>query len=161
LGNPCDSQKTGGVTLGYALVPAIEKAEQAGVCLATVRRSNHFGIAGYLVVMATRRGLGGMAMTDSSPLLLDMATSTVAYGKLEVARWAHTPIPLGWAVDNRGLPTTIPYAARFLTPLDGAPGALSFPARGPNRPAGIGHPLMAWRIDAFRASEEFSAPSGR
>jgi len=109
---------------GQALAPkamarCIEKAEATGICLASVRRSNHFGIAGYYVVMATRRGLGGMAMTNSSPLVvptfgrfprlgtnpiafgvptgdgpplvLDMATSTVAYGKLEVARRARSP----------------------------------------------------------------------
>jgi LDH2 family malate/lactate/ureidoglycolate dehydrogenase len=137
---------------GQALAPramarCIEKAQQSGICLTTVRRSNHFGIAGYYVVMATKRGLGGMAMTNSSPLVvptfgryprlgtnpialgvptgdgpplvLDMATSTVAYGKLEVARRANAAIPLGWAVDDRGLPTTDPHAAQFLTPLGG------------------------------------------
>ncbi|HEY7036460.1 MAG TPA: Ldh family oxidoreductase [Thermomicrobiales bacterium] len=201
---------------GQALAPramarCIEKAELSGLCLTTVRRSNHFGVAGYYVVMATKRGLGGMAMTNSSPLVvptfgryprlgtnpialgvptgdgpplvLDMATSTVAYGKLEVARRAAASIPLGWAVDDRGLPTTDPHAAQFLTPLGGdratsghkgyglavfvdvfcgplAGGAWSrlvSGARGADKPSGIGHTFMAWRIDAFRDPDEFSA----
>jgi LDH2 family malate/lactate/ureidoglycolate dehydrogenase len=194
-----------------AMARCIEKAEQTGICLTTVRRSNHLGIAGYYVVMATKRGLGGMAMTNSSPLVvptfgrdprlgtnpialgvptgdgpplvLDMATSTVAYGKLEVARRANVSIPSGWAVDDRGLPTTDPHAAQFLTPLGGdratsghkgyglgvfvdvfcgplASGAWSrlvSGARGADKPSGIGHAFMAWRIDAFREPEEFYA----
>jgi LDH2 family malate/lactate/ureidoglycolate dehydrogenase len=189
----------------------IEKAEQSGICLTTVRRSNHFGIAGYYALMAAKRGLGGMAMTNSSPLvvptfgsvpmlgtnpiafavptgdgpplLLDMATSTVAYGKLEVARRANKPIPLGWAVDERGIPTTDPHAAQFLTPLGGdrstsgqkgyglavmvdvfcgplgggAWSSLVSGAVGPDKPSGTGHSFIAWRIDAFRDPEEFYA----
>jgi L-2-hydroxycarboxylate dehydrogenase (NAD+) len=200
---------------GQSLAPramerCIAKAEATGICLTTVRRSNHFGIAGYYVVMATRRGLGGMAMTNSSPLVvptfgrfprlgtnpiaigvptgdgpplvLDMATSTVAYGKLEIARRANTPIPLGWPVDDRGIPTTDPHAARFLTPLGGdratsghkgyglavlvdvfcgplggAWSTLVSGTRGPDKPSGIGHAFMAWRIDAFRDPVEFYA----
>jgi LDH2 family malate/lactate/ureidoglycolate dehydrogenase len=201
---------------GQALAPqamtrTIEKAEHSGICLTTVRSSNHFGIAGYYAMMAAKRGLGGMAMTNSSPLvvptfgsvpmlgtnplafavptgdgpplLLDMATSTVAYGKLEVARRANKPIPLGWAVDDRGIPTTDPHAAQFLTPLGGerstsghkgyglavmvdvfcgplgggAWSRLVSGAVGPNKPAGTGHAFIAWRIDAFRDPEEFHA----
>lgn len=201
---------------GQALAPramerTIAKAEQSGICLTSVRGSNHFGIAGYYAMMAAKRGLGGMAMTNASPLvvptfgaepmlgtnpigfavptgdgpplLLDMATSTVAWGKLEVARRANAPIPLGWAVDDRGLPTTDPHAARFLTPLGGerstsgqkgyglavmvdvlcgplgggAWSRLVSGAAGPTKPSGTGHSFLAWRIDAFREPEEFYA----
>lgn len=194
-----------------AMIRTIDKAEQSGICLTTVRSSNHFGIAGFYALMAAKRGLGGMAMTNSSPLvvptfgsvpmlgtnplafavptgdglplLLDMATSTVAYGKLEVARRANKPIPLGWAVDDLGIPTTDPHAARFLTPLGGdrptsgqkgyglsvmvdvfcgplgggAWSRLVSGAVGPDNPSGTGHAFIAWRIDAFRDPGEFYA----
>ncbi len=84
------------------------------------------------------------------------------------------------------MPTTDPFAARWLTPLGGARetsghkgyglgvvvdvlcgplagaawGAHVLGARGPNRPANVGHTFMAWRIDAFRDPEEFFADLG-
>ena len=206
---------------GFGLVMAprvmqccIAKAEETGLCLATVRHSNHFGIAGAYSLMAARRGLSVMAMTNASPLVvptfgaqpmlgtnplavavptsadgstsplvLDMSTSAVAWGKIEVARRAGAPIPLGWAVDESGAPTTDPFAARWLTPLGGvretsghkgyglgtvvdvlcgplagaAWGTHVLGSRGPDRPANVGHTFMAWRIDAFRDPEEFFA----
>ena len=192
-----------------AMARCIDKAEQSGLCFATVRRSNHFGIAGAYALMATRRGLGGIAMTNASPLVvpvfgaeaklgtnpiaiavptgvgpddpplvLDMATSAVAWGKIEIARRNGTDIPLGWAVDDDGMPTTDPFAARWLTPLGGERahkgyalatmvdvlcGPLAGSAwsahvagsRGPELPASIGHAFLAWRIDAFRDPAAF------
>ena len=197
-----------------AMERCIDKAEETGICLATVGHSNHFGIAGAYALMAARRGLGGMAMTNAStlvvptfgtqpmlgtnpiaiavptstkgtspPLVLDMSTSAVAWGKIEIARRAGSSIPLGWAVDDGGVPTTDPFAARWLTPLGGARetsghkgyglgvvvdilcgplagaawGAHVLGSRGPDRPANVGHTFMAWRIDAFRDPEEFFA----
>jgi LDH2 family malate/lactate/ureidoglycolate dehydrogenase len=52
-----------------------------------------------------------------------MATTTVAVGKLTIASRWKKPIPAGWALDERGQPTTDPVAAlrhRLLTPLGGA-----------------------------------------
>ncbi len=200
-----------------AMERCIAKAEETGLCLATVGHSNHFGIAGAYALMAARHGLGGMAMTNAStlvvptfgaqpmlgtnpiavavptspdgatpPLVLDMSTSAVAWGKIEVARRAGSQIPLGWAVDEAGVPTTDPFAARWLTPLGGpretsghkgyglglivdllcgplagaAWGAHVLGSRGPNRPANVGHAFMAWRIDAFRDLDEFFADLG-
>lgn len=194
-----------------AMQRTIAKAGAAGLCLTTVRRSNHFGIAGHYALMAARRGLGGMAMTNASPLVvptfgahamlgtnpiafavptgdgpplvLDMSTSAVAWGKIEIARRANAPIPLGWALDEQGQPTTDSHAVRALTPLGGEPATsghkgyglavmvdvLCGPlagaawsshvsgARGPNREATIGHTFMAWRIDAFRDPADFFA----
>src|SRR5256886_6369136 len=58
-----------------------------------------------------------------APFVLDMATTTVAVGKLVVAsRWGK-PIPAGWALDDRGRPTTDPMVAlkhRLLSPLGGS-----------------------------------------
>lgn len=197
-----------------AMAACIAKAEATGICMATVRASNHFGIAGAYARMAADRGLGGIAMTNASPLVvptfgsvpmlgtnpiafavprsdsgdppplvIDLATSTVAWGKIEVARRANSPIPLGWALDEDARPTTDPHAARYLTPLGGerltgghkgyalatmvdvlcgplAGAAWSVRisgARGDDVAAGIGQFFLAWRIDAFRDRGAFFA----
>lgn len=130
-----------------AMERCIAKALETGICMATVRRSNHFGIAGTYALMAAEQGLGGMAMTNSSaivvptfsrepmlgtnplafavptgglPFCLDMSTATVAFGKIEMARRAGIPIPAGWGLDDDGRATTDPDAVRGLTPLGGA-----------------------------------------
>ena len=195
-----------------AMRRCIEKARETGLCMATVRHSNHFGIAGYYAMMALEEGLCGVAMTNATPLVIptfarepylstapiavaipagrerpivvDLATSTVAWGKIEIARREEKPIPWGWALDAEGNITTDPFAAVALTPLGAtrelgshkgyalalvvevlcgqlAGAAWSRYVAGsrtvPPRPANIGHAFMAWRIDAFRPEEEFLA----
>jgi len=106
-----------------AMARCIEKARESGICMATVRDSNHFGIAGHYALMAARQGMAGMAMTNSGslaaptfgaramlgtnpialaaptgpdgadPFVMDLSTATVAWGKIEVARRARKPIP--------------------------------------------------------------------
>jgi LDH2 family malate/lactate/ureidoglycolate dehydrogenase len=106
----------------------------AGVC--SIRNSNHFGIAGYYAEMAARRGMIGIAMTNTAALgvptfarevmfgtnpiafaapgmggdlfSLDMATTTVTRGKIEVAAREGESIPPGWAVGTGGLTTADP-----------------------------------------------------
>lgn len=196
----------------WAMSACVDKAEASGLAMVTVRHSNHFGIAGYYAMMAASRGLIGMAMTNAGaqvvpaygrhpmfgtnplavavpagrerPFLLDMATSVVSWGKIEIARREKRAMPLGWALDSRGAPTTDPEAADLLLPLgsDGERGAhkgygltalvdiLCGPLAGaafgplvagmrtqPPRPSGIGHFFAAWRPDAFRPLEEFRA----
>lgn len=113
---------------------AIEKAEKAGVGLVAVRNSNHYGIAGYYAMMALAHDFIGISMTNATPMVvptfrregilgsnpisvavpagskrpfvLDMATSVVPRGKLEVYARRGLDIPQGWAVDEKGLPTT-------------------------------------------------------
>lgn len=117
----------------------ITKAKENGVAMASVRRSNHFGIAGYYAMMALRENLIGIAMTNTSPVVvptfssqsvlgtnpiaaavptdkeppwvLDMATSTVPLGKLEVYSRQGRKVPLCWAVDETGKPTDNPNLA--------------------------------------------------
>lgn len=117
-----------------AMERAIQKAEELGTGFATVRNSNHFGIAGYYSMMALEHDCIGISMTNAAvlvvptfgrdamlgtnpisvaapageerPFVLDMATSTVPRGKLEVYRRLEKPIPLGWATDETGEPTT-------------------------------------------------------
>lgn len=192
-----------------AMARCLAKAEASGLCFATVRQSNHFGIAGYYALMAARRQLCGLAMTNASPLVMpthgaearlgtnpiafaaptgdgpplvvDMATSTVAWGKIEVARRAGAPLPRGWAVDAAGRPATDATAARWLMPLGGETatgghkgyclavlvdvlcGPLAGAAwsahvagsRAAPAAADIGHTFVAWRIDLFREPAEF------
>jgi L-2-hydroxycarboxylate dehydrogenase (NAD+) len=115
---------------------AMDMAEKAGSGWVSVRNTNHFGIAGYYVLKALERDLIGWAMTNSTmlvaplwgaermlgtnpiaiafpgkeepPIVVDMATSAAAYGKIEIARRRGEPIPEGWAIDSQGRPTTNP-----------------------------------------------------
>ena len=112
---------------------AIEKARQVGAGFVTVRNSNHYGIAGYYAMMALEHDCIGMSMTNAAvlvvptfgrdavlgtnpisvaapageerPFVLDMATSTVPRGKLEVYDRQEKPLPMGWATDAQGVPT--------------------------------------------------------
>jgi L-2-hydroxycarboxylate dehydrogenase (NAD+) len=117
-----------------AMQQAIQKAQDLGVGFVTVRNSNHYGIAGYYAMMALEHDCIGISMTNAAvlavptfgrdamlgtnpiavaapagqerPFVLDMATSTVPRGKLEVYHRLEKPIPLGWATDEAGTPTT-------------------------------------------------------
>jgi len=117
---------------------AMEKALAAGSGWVSVRNTNHFGIAGYYVLQALERDLIGWAMTNTTKLVaplwgaermlgtnpiaiafpgleepaivIDMATTAAAYGKIEIARRAGKPIPTGWAIDRAGATTTDPNA---------------------------------------------------
>ncbi len=113
-----------------AMSLAIEKAERSGVGFVSVRNSNHYGIAGYYSEMAAKKGLIGISTTNSAPLvvptfgreallgtnpisfaiplsdrdpiLVDMATSVVSRGKIEVYNRLGKKLPSGWAVDENG-----------------------------------------------------------
>lgn len=134
-----------------AMALAIEKTQRHGLAAVAVRRSTHFGAAGHYVAMAAEHGLMAMATTNTEaasvipaggrdarfgtnpiafaapsargqPFLLDMATSTVALGKLMVHAYRGERIPHGWAVDPDGRDTDDPrigYDARRATPLGG------------------------------------------
>jgi L-2-hydroxycarboxylate dehydrogenase (NAD+) len=128
-----------GLVIGpWANAVAMEKAVAAGTGWVSVCNTNHYGIAGYYVMKAVERDLIGWSMTNTTrgvaplwgaermfgtnpiaigfpagtepPVILDMATSTVAYGKIEIAVREGEPIPLGWAIDRDGRPTTDPRA---------------------------------------------------
>lgn len=117
-----------------AMEIAIEKARQVGSGWVAVQNSNHFGIAGYHSMLALEHDMIGFAMTNASPLVaptfskskylgtnpisvaipanqqpplvIDMATTSVANGKLEVLQRKNKPMPEGWAQDEQGNPTT-------------------------------------------------------
>ncbi|HWL00601.1 MAG TPA: Ldh family oxidoreductase [Parapedobacter sp.] len=122
------------VAAPYAMEIAMEKARQYGSGWVAIRNSNHFGIAGYHALKAAAQDMIGYAVTNASPLVaptfsterllgtnpicyafpagkyppvvVDMATSAAANGKLEVAGRAGRPIPEGWALSADGRATT-------------------------------------------------------
>lgn len=129
----------------WAMELAIAKARQAGVGFVTMHHTNHFGAASYYPAQALPHQLIGIAMTNAGglviptfarepligtnplaiaipsgrerPFVLDMACSTVAWGKVEIAQRDEKLMPLGWALDAEGDPTQDPFAARYLLPL--------------------------------------------
>src|SRR5215813_8221983 len=115
---------------------AMGMAEKYGTGWVSVCNTNHFGIAGFYPLQALERDLIGWAMTNSTklvaplwgaermlgtnpiaiafpgheepPIVIDMATSAVAYGKIEIALRKKQPVPKGWIVDKEGRNTTSP-----------------------------------------------------
>jgi len=197
-----------------AMRACVDKARAGGAGFATVRHSNHFGIAGYYAMMALEHDMIGVASTIASrqvvpthgrelllgtnpisvaipagqerPFILDMATTTVARGKLEIAAREGRTIPAGWAVDRASVTTTDPVRGMegamlplggFGTELGGHKGyglglmveilcgVLAGAAFGrqvpswaePPRPSNVGHFFGALRVDLFRPLAEFKA----
>ena len=130
----------GQVIAERAMRMAIAKAKEFGVGTVAVRNSNHFGTLMYYTRLATLEGCiafmtsnGGKAMAPwggaknkivgtnpwsiaapggaCPPLMLDMANTGVARGKIYLARQRHEKIPFGWALDAEGAPTDDPAAA--------------------------------------------------
>ncbi|TAK20453.1 MAG: Ldh family oxidoreductase [Chloroflexota bacterium] len=131
---------------------AIERGKQYGMAGVALKHSTHCGAMAYYAIRAISHGLIGWATTNAGinmvptggtkklvgnnpfamavptnrewPMVLDMATSVVAGGKLDVARSKGESIPLGWARDADGNPTTDPLAARAgsLEPVGGPKG---------------------------------------
>lgn len=117
-----------------AIQEAISRAQAEGLALVGVCNSHHFGAAAYHLEPVARTGLIGIAMgngpaampvaggtrpllgtnplaaafprADAAPLVMDFALSEVARGNLMVAAQKSEPIPLGWALDEQGQPTT-------------------------------------------------------
>ncbi|XP_067935442.1 uncharacterized oxidoreductase YjmC-like isoform X2 [Watersipora subatra] len=125
----------GCVVGNYAMGIAIAKAKETGVGWVAANNSNHYGIAGMYSLQATEQGLIGFSFTNTSPFLvptrskerffgtnpitcaapsanpedpfvLDMATTAVAQGKVEVARRTEKDVPIGWGTDASGASST-------------------------------------------------------
>ncbi|MGZ3763251.1 MAG: Ldh family oxidoreductase [Mucilaginibacter sp.] len=138
------------VVAPFAMQVAIDKASQYGSGWVAVRNSNHFGIAGYHALMAAKKDMIGFAMTNASPLvsptysserllgtnpmcyvfpagkyppvIVDMATSAAANGKLEIAQRLGKQVPEGWIQDKEGKSSIDPHALKSggaLLPLGG------------------------------------------
>ena len=129
----------GQLTGEQAMNLAIDKARQFAAGIVSVRHGFHFGAAGRYARQAADAGCVGIAMCNTRPLMpapggadrvvgnnplaisvpadgeipivLDMATSEAAMGKIRMAEKANQPIPPTWAVTAQGLPTTNPAEA--------------------------------------------------
>ena len=129
----------GHVLAKLAAEEAIKRAKKHGIGAVGVRMSNHFGTCMYYTLMGARQGCvmmltsnGGPAMAPwggrkkivgtnpwsiaapagkHAPFVVDMANTGVARGKIYLARNKRQKIPLGWAIDADGVPTTDPQAA--------------------------------------------------
>lgn len=128
----------------YGMNVAIDLARKYGTSAVSVTGSNHFGTCAHYLKMATDAGMIAFVWTincvnimapwggterqlgnnpfgiaapcaTKAPVLLDMATSVVARGKIVMARKTHTPIPDTWALDKNGNKTTDPEAAYWGT----------------------------------------------
>jgi LDH2 family malate/lactate/ureidoglycolate dehydrogenase len=123
---------------------ATEMAAASGAAAVGVRHSTHFGAAAFFALQASRRGYAAFAFTNADalvkaygageaffgtnplcfsapidgedPFCLDMATSRVSWNKVMNKRRGQEPMPVGWACDGDGEPTTDPGRARMLEP---------------------------------------------
>lgn len=195
----------GQVVANTAMNLAIERAKKFGLGAVSVRNSNHFGTAMYFTLKAARQGCIGFIATNASPamppwggrsksvgtnpwswaapagdhppMVLDIANTAVARGKIHLARQKGEPIPLGWALDQEGVPTSDPDAALagvtlpmaghkgfgIAIMMDVLAGVLSGSAFGSNvagpfqseRPGQVGHFMLALNIEAFMPLDEF------
>jgi LDH2 family malate/lactate/ureidoglycolate dehydrogenase len=156
---PVSAVVDGGGGLGhvpghFAMSTVIQKAKTVGMAAAVVRRSAHYGAAGFYTLMAANAGLIGISTTSASgiqvaptfgkqarlgtdpwsfaapsadgvPFLLDMATTTVAAGRIRNKANEGLPTPDGWVLDRDGRPSNDPLVAKekggFLTSLGGSP----------------------------------------
>jgi len=134
-------QAFGIVVARRAMEMAIDKGRRSGIACVTARNVTHTGMVGFYPMMAAQRGLIGLSCNNGptilppfggktptlatnpisvavpskreNPIVLDMATSVVAAGKLRQAGKKGAPIPADWALDRDGAPTTDPNEAIF------------------------------------------------
>jgi (2R)-3-sulfolactate dehydrogenase (NADP+) len=141
------------LAIDLALETLTPLARTTGVAIAAIRRSHHFGQAGAHAERLARAGLIGLVFGNApkampfwggttpklgtnpiafacptpggEPLVIDLALSVAARGKIMAAEQAGQPIPEGWAVDAEGRPTTDASAAMAgaMLPIGGAKGS--------------------------------------
>jgi LDH2 family malate/lactate/ureidoglycolate dehydrogenase len=196
----------GQVLAALAAREATARARSHGVGVAAVRNSNHFGTAAYFTRMAARDGCVTILTTNASPamapwggrrktvgtnpwsiaapagshdvMVMDIANTAVARGKVYLARQRGEPIPPGWAIDADGAPTTDPAAAiaGVILPMAGHKGyaialmldvlsgvltgsAFGAAVSGPyqtERSSGCGHLCIALDVAAFGDPDGFA-----
>jgi len=139
----------GHVICKEAMDETIKIAKEHGSCTTIIQESSHCGALGYFLEQATKENLIALmcSQTDSAvvpfggkdpyfgtnpiafgfpsngkPIILDMATSNVALGKILYAREKGEEIPNTWGVDAQGAPTTDPHQVKSLTPFAGPKG---------------------------------------
>jgi len=162
---------------------AIEKARQSGIAWVGTRRSNHAGPAQLYPRMAATQNMIGIyfcvgnanlvppwggteALLSTNPIsiavpglrhpsiMLDMATTNTAFGKIRLKAQRNEPMPEGWMIDRQGQPLTDPKRASegFLLPIGGAKGyglALMFGLlAGTLNGAAFGRDVVDYTVDS-------------
>jgi LDH2 family malate/lactate/ureidoglycolate dehydrogenase len=197
----------GHLVMRYATQQAIEKAKQAGVAWVGVQWSNHAGPASLYASMPLEHGMiglylavgnanhlppwGGIVMLlstnpiavaipagEEAPVVLDMATTVAAYGKVKTKAQRGETMPEGWMMDREGRPLTDPKRSSegFLLPIGGykgyglalvfglLAGTLNGAAMGSDvvdfnaddtTPTNTGHAIVAINVEAFQPLQEF------
>ena len=207
-----DGDRGMGMVVGHrAMELAIDKAQSCGIGMVGVRNSRHYGMSAQYAMQALAHDMIGIAMTNAGrqvvptfgrearfgtnpmcfavptdtelPFVLDMATTTAAAGKLELAARLKKPIPVGWALDENAEATDDPriaQKARRLLPLGGSRdngshkgyglaviveilcGVLTGTVTALNADQDPrGHFFGAIRVDAFRPVAEFKKDMDR
>lgn len=140
----------GPVAMMEGVAHALRKAKDAGIGLALVRGTTHTAALGYYTQAAAREGMAAIAVSASAPnmayhgaraagvatgpisiavpggrepLVLDMASAQVPFGKLAQARRTGETLPPGSALDRDGNPTTDPQRAEIPLPVGGPKGS--------------------------------------
>jgi LDH2 family malate/lactate/ureidoglycolate dehydrogenase len=197
----------GHLVMRYATQKAIEKAKTAGVAWVGAQWSNHAGPASLYASMPLEHDMiglylavgsanhlppwGGIDMLlstnplavaipafDEPPIVLDMATTVAAYGKVKTKAQRGETMPVGWMMDREGKPLTDPKRANegFLLPIGEykgyglaliiglLAGTLNRAAMGKDvvdfnaddsTPTNTGHAIVAISIEAFGPVDEF------
>jgi LDH2 family malate/lactate/ureidoglycolate dehydrogenase len=207
-----DGDRGMGMVIGHrAMELAIRKAKECGIGMVGVRNSRHYGMSAYYAMLALQHDMIGIAMTNASrqvvptfgrearfgtnpmcyavpadqelPFVLDMATTTAAAGKLELAARQGKSIPTGWALNEQAEATLDPrmaQKARRLLPLGGSREGGSHKGYGLAILVEIlcgvltgtmtalnvdqdprGHFFGAMRVDSFRPVDEFKKDMDR
>lgn len=143
----------GHLAVNRAVEIAMEKAETTGIAWVGTRMSNHAGPAGLYARIPLKKDMIGIYMAvgsanhlppwggtemllstnpiavavptaEEAPIVLDMATTVAAYGKVKTKAQRGEPMPEGWMIDKQGQPLTDPTKANdgFLLPIGGAKG---------------------------------------
>ncbi|EYE93893.1 Ldh family oxidoreductase [Aspergillus ruber CBS 135680] len=197
----------GFVVASRAMESAIKRAEIYGIGMVTVNNSNHFGMGATYVLQALEKNMISLVFTNSAkqmppfggketllgispfaagapsnnevPYVLDMAPSVVAKGKIRRAARRGESIPVGWAFDADGNPTTDanvalngsmapiggPKGSGIAILMDVMSGVLTGAAFGGEvgdqykdpRPQNVGHCFIAIKPDIFMTTDEFRA----
>jgi len=193
----------GQISLKKGVEEAINIARDKGIAIAGVTNSEHCGALSYFVELAAENDVIGLAMTNANklvvpfggidpffgtnpmafgfpaeenfPIILDMATSQVAYGKILNARERNETIPKNWGLDDKGQPTDDPESVRALQSIAGPKGyglALAVdvlsgiltnspfglqipPFQDFEKPRGLGHFFIAINPDIFTSKSVF------
>lgn len=195
----------GHVVSDFAVTQTMELAKDSGIAAVSVGNSSHFGMAAFYAQRMAEQGLISICMTptdrllvpfgarkpffgsnpicfgfptDGVPVVLDMATTSIPYGKIALARVEGDEIPDDWARDAEGNPTTDPETAVGLYPAAGPKGSglamvidilgsvLAGMPWGPHivqmygdmdKPRKLGHLFIAIDVERFMPLEAFKA----